>query len=130
MNTKKKEIELLNIQIIATIIYLGSLILSIYLTYNDKLLLTKNKKILTEEQSNTLSIANRIVVVVLTLIYLYISYSNIKIAKEKKNKLKPFILQLMGSELSTLSTIIVLYAVLLTSGSQYSIVAGVENPTL
>lgn len=130
MNTKKKEIELLNIQIIATIIYLGSLILSIYLTYNDKLLLTNNKKILTEKQSNTLSIANRIVVVVLTLIYLYISYSNIKIAKEKKNKLKPFILQLMGSELSTLSTIIVLYAVLLTSGSQYSIVAGVENPTL
>ena len=87
MNTKKKEIELLNIQIIATIIYLGSLILSIYLTNNDKLLLTNNKKILTEKQSNTLSIPNRIVVVVLTLIYLYISYSNIKIAKEKKNKL-------------------------------------------
>lgn len=130
MNTDKKQADLLTLQIITTIIYLGSLSLSIFLTYNDRLSFVNKKQVLTEQQSNTLAISNRVLVVVLTLVYLYISYQNFNIAKTKDVSLKPFALQTVGSELSTLSTIIVLYAVLLTCGGQYSIIAGVENPSL
>lgn len=130
MDTSKKEVELLNLQLIATIIYLGSLTLSIFLTYNDKLSIQNRKKIFTKKQSNSLAIFNRILVTILILAYLYISYNNLYIAKSKKENLKPFVLQLTGSELSTLSAIIVLYAVLLTCGTEYSIVAGIENPSL
>ena len=130
MNTDKKQADLLTLQIITTIIYLGSLSLSIFLTYNDRLSFVNKRQILTEQQSNTLAISNRVLVVVLTLVYLYISYQNFNIAKTKDVSLNPFALQTVGSELSTLSTIIVLYTVLLTCGGQYSIVAGVENPSL
>jgi len=51
MNTNNKEIKLLDIQIITTLIYIGSLVLSIYLTYNDKLNLMNKKTIFTKKQN-------------------------------------------------------------------------------
>ena len=66
----------------------------------------------------------------LTLSYLYISYNNVDLAKQKNQEIWPFNLQLFSSELSTLAAIIVLYVVLKTSGEQYSIVAGIGNPNL
>ena len=74
MNTQKKEAELLDLQLLATIIYIGSLIISIYLTYNDKLTVLNLKKIFTDKQNRNLSIFNRLLVVILTLTFLYASY--------------------------------------------------------
>lgn len=125
-----KEVNLLDIQIITTIIYIGSLVLSIYITYNDKLVLTKKKTIFTEKQAATYSIFNRSLVVVLTLIYLYISYQNNNIAKERGRNISATKLQLTASQLSFISTIIVLYVVITTSGQQYSIISGSGNPNL
>ena len=125
-----KEVNLLDIQIITTIIYIGSLVLSIYITYNDKLVLTKKKNIFTEKQAATYSIFNRSLVVVLTLIYLYISYQNNNIAKERGRNISATKLQLTASQLSFISTIIVLYVVITTSGQQYSIISGSGNPNL
>ena len=130
MSTEKQEVRLLDIQIIATIIYLGSLSLSLFITYNDKLSLTNQKKLFTQKQSNILSISNRILVVILTLVFLYVSYKNVDIVKQKNDDLTPSKLQVIGSELSTLSTLIVLYAVLISGGTEYSIVTGIENPSL
>lgn len=129
MNTKNEEVNLLDLQIITTIIFVASLILSIYLTYNDKLKLLEEEGIFDDELSNKLAIFNRILVVVLSLSYLYISNRNIDIVNQKGQNVYPFKLQLIGSELSTLATIVVLYAVLLTSGEQYAIVSG-SNPNL
>lgn len=130
MEDNKKEVNLLDIQIITTIIYLGSLILSIYITYNDKLVLTNQKTIFTEKQAATYSIFNRSLVVVLTFIYLYISYQNNNIAKENGRNVSATRLQLTASQLSFISTIIVLYVVITTSGQQYSIISGSGNPNL
>lgn len=130
MEDNKKEVNLLDIQIITTIIYLGSLILSIYITYNDKLVLTNQKTIFTEKQAATYSIFNRSLVVVLTFIYLYISYQNNNIAKENGRNVSATRLQLTASQLSFISTIIVLYVVIATSGQQYSIISGSGNPNL
>lgn len=129
MNTNNEEVKLLDLQIITTVIFIASLILSIYLTYNDKLKLLEEEAIFDDELSNKLAIFNRILVVILSLSYLYISNRNIDIANEKGQSVYPFKLQLVGSELSTLATIVVLYAVLLTSGEQYAIVSG-SNPNL
>ena len=130
MEDNKKEVNLLDIQFITTIIYLGSLILSIYITYNDKLVLTNQKTIFTEKQAATYSIFNRSLVVVLTFIYLYISYQNNNIAKENGRNVSATRLQLTASQLSFISTIIVLYVVITTSGQQYSIISGSGNPNL
>lgn len=130
MNTKQKEVKLLNIQMWTTIIYIGSLFISISLTYNDKQNLLNKESIYSKNQSQKLSIGNRWLVLFLTLSYLFINYKNINLAKEKGQKLWPFYLQAFSSELSTLASIIVLYVVIKTAGEQYSIVSGIENPTL
>lgn len=127
---KKKEVKLLDIQLIATILYIVSLIISISLTINDKQITQKKKSIFTNNQAKNLSIFNRIFIVGLTLTFLYISYQNRDIAKKEKKKIWPFDLQMYASELSLLATIIVLYVVIETSGEQYSIISGIENPSL
>lgn len=130
MDTKKKEINLLTIQLWTTIIYIASLIISILLTYDQINNLKKEKRIFTEKQSNQISIFNRYFVLILTLSYLYISYKNVQVAKQKKQKTWPFDLQLLSSELSTIGAIIVLYVVIKTSGEEYSVISGIENPNL
>jgi hypothetical protein len=124
-----KQVNLLNIQMIATIIYIGSLILSISLTYNDKMNLINKTAIYTKENARKYSIFNRILIVAITFIYLYINYDNLKNAKKKGSKLEASYLQLTASELVSLASIIVLY-VILTNETNYSMISGVANPTL
>lgn len=124
------ENKLLEIQLITTTIYIGSLILSILLTYNDIKLNNNENTPLTNKQAANLSIFNRTLVVVLTFIYLYISYKTRENAKRSNQKIWPFDLQICASELSMLATVIVLYVVIQTAGEQYSIVPGINNPSL
>lgn len=126
----KKEIKLSNIEIITTIVYIGSLILSILLTINDKKKIKNDIPLFDDKLSKKLSIFNRTLVLILTLSFLYVSYENLKIAKEKGINETSNKLQLDASILSTIATIIVLYVVLKSSGEDYSIISGIENPNL
>lgn len=130
MKNNTKEIDLLTIQLWATIFYVGSLFISISLTYDEREKLKNKSGIFSETQNQTMSIFNRWIVLFLTLSFLYVSYQNVKLNKQKSQKTWPFELQLFSSELSTIAAIIVLYVVIKTSGEQYSIVSGIENPNL
>lgn len=130
MNDQKKEENLLDLQIITTLIYIGSLILSIYITYNDKITIANGKGFLSKKQNAIFSKFNRTLVVVLTLIYLYVSYENRKTIEKKKGDIQAASLQVFASELSLVSTLIVLYVVFRTSGEEYSIISGSGNPNL
>ncbi len=130
MNTQKQEANLLDLQLIATIVYIGSLIISIFLTYNDKMSVLNLDKIFTEKQNRNLSIFNRLLVVILTCIFLYASYETKQLAKIKGEKLENFNLQIIASEISLISTLIVLYVVIQSQGDQYSIISGISNPNL
>lgn len=130
MKNNTKEIDLLTIQLWATIFYVGSLFISIFLTYDEREKLKNKSGIFSETQNQTMSIFNRWLVLFLTLSFLYVSYQNVKLNKQKNQKTWPFELQLFSSELSTIAAIIVLYVVIKTSGEQYSIVSGIENPNL
>ena len=130
MKNNTKEIDLLTIQLWATIFYVGSLFISISLTYDEREKLKNKSGIFSETQNQTMSIFNSWIVLFLTLSFLYVSYQNVKLNKQKNQKTWPFELQLFSSELSTIAAIIVLYVVIKTSGEQYSIVSGIENPNL
>lgn len=130
MNSEKEEVKLLNYQIIATILYIGSLGLSLLITYNDKLEKQGKGKIIEDKTYRNLTIFNRTLVLGLTLVYLYISYRNLSMAKEKKTDISPFSLQAFASELSVIGAIIVLYVVITSENNIYSIIAGAENPVL
>ncbi len=125
---KKREIELLDLQNLTTIIYIGSLLISIYITSIDKnRIIDKNKNY---KDTSNLSKFNRILVVILTLSYLYINYENRKIVKKKKGNISLSNLQIMASEISLVSTIIVTYVVFKSLGDNYTVISGIENPNL
>lgn len=124
----QKEIKLLDLQNITTILFIGSLIISLYITTEDK-----KQRIYPNESHkdmSSISIFNRFFVLCLSLSYLYISYETRKIAKNKGEKTDLLNLQVIASEISTLSTIIVLYVVIKSVGENYSIISGIENPNL
>lgn len=130
MKNNNNEIKLLDIQIIASALYIGSLLISIILTYNDKQITKKEKTILTNKEAANLSVFNRAFIVILSLVFLYTTYQSRENAKKENQKIWPFDLQLCSSELSLLATVIVLYVVVKTAGERYSIVPGINNPSL
>lgn len=127
-NTTKDEIKLLDFQNLITSIYIISLIVSIYITTVDKdSMINPNKS---HPNTIKISIFNRTVVVILTLCFLYISYQNRKIGIKKGRNPNLFNLQVMASEISVLSTIIVLYVVIKSMGENYTVISGITNPNL
>lgn len=125
---KNREIELLDLQLITTYIFVGSLFISILLTYDDKIRIKENRHILSQKDSAALSIFNRSLVVLLGISFLYINYENRKLGIIKQEDIKPYNLQLTASGFSIISSLIVLYVVI-TSGN-YSIIVSGENPSL
>lgn len=124
----KKEIKLLDLQNLTTAIFIISLFISIYITSIDKKsTINPNKKY---PNTSKISVFNRTLVVILSLSYLYISYGNKKIASEKGKKTNLFNLQVLASQISLISTLIVLYVVIKSYGENYSIIAGSGNPNL
>ena len=125
---KQKEVKLLDLQNITTAIFIVSLLISIYITSIDKKS-TLNPNIKYPDTSK-ISIFNRTLVVILSLSYLYISYNNRKITALKGQKTNLSNLQVFASEISLISTLIVLYVVIKSFGENYSVIVGSGNPNL
>ena len=125
---KSEQLRLLNIQNIATFIYIISLFISIVLTNYDKCNIEKTKPRFSPKTYRNTSIFNRVLVIVLTLTFLYVNYAGKKIAKRKGEKLTSFNLQIGASFLSLAATIIAFYVVLFYQ--DYGAIAGIENPNI
>lgn len=123
-----EEIKSLDIQMIATIGYILSLLISLFLTYNSKTELLTKKPIISSKNSYYVSILNRIIVLFLSLVFLYINFEDKNRAQKKGEDVTFLNLQITASDLSVLAAIIVL-SVVVESG-QYSIITSVENPSL
>ncbi len=126
----KKEIEVLDIQIVATILFIISLIISIILTYDEKSKLINNNGLFTNEQARNISLFNRILVVILAIAFVYGNYVTEKIAEKRHRKTKYLKLQLFSGELSLIGSIIVLYIVYKNQNNENFGVADTENPIL
>ena len=124
----KNEEKIIDIQIVATLLFIVSLTISLVLTYNDKYKTKYDKGFFNNETNYKISVLNRILVVILSFVFLYVNYSNKEIAKNKGQKTKPFQLQIMASELSILAALIVTYVVI--NSGEYSLVTSIENPGL
>lgn len=126
----KKRIQLLNEQMIASMLFIGTIIISILLTYDEIKDLSNQKKLFSNKISQNISLYNRIIVVILALYFLYNSYINQKIAQIQKKDLKYLKLQTLSSTLTLISTIIVLYVIIQNYKNSNFNVSQVENPIL
>lgn len=126
MKDKQEEIDAINIQLIALLISLASVIISIIITYNQKLNLEGINTVNPKKIFN-LTIFNRLLILVLSLIFLYVNYKLYKISKKEGEDLKPYILQIIASILTIIASIIAIYIVSLSTKEN---IVDVENPII
>lgn len=122
----EKEIELLNIDISTAILFIITILISIYLTYEQKLDLLKKKRILSKKDDQYILLFNRLFVLIIVLIILYDNYENYKLAKINNKDLKPFKIQIFASILTVVTALLVLYVVLYNWDTNS--VSDIENP--
>ena len=128
MNTKdKREISAINIQFYALILTLISSIISIIITYNQKRQINGKKAIYSSKEIYNITLFNRILILSLSFVFLYVNYILYTVSKEEKEDLKPYKLQILASLLVIISGIIALYVVSLSNTESIS---DVENPII
>ncbi len=124
---KKEELKAINIQLSTLIVVLISTIISIAITYNQKLDIEEKKTIFNSKESFNITLFNRILVVIVSLIFLYVNIKLYNLSKEEGEDLKPYTLQIIASILAIASGAIALYVVKLSTTDS---VVDVENPVI
>ncbi len=127
VDTRKEESEILNIQLIATLLFIIALLISIFLNLNEKYKLLYNEGIISDEEASNLLKTNRIFIVALFITYLYLAYRNREIDKIKNKDLTADNLEIFVSTLSVIGGLIILYLVFTYDQDTTAIY---ENPTL
>ena len=128
MSNKEKESLSITIQIIASIISIGTVIISIVLLYNEQLEINDQETFLTADKAQTLTTFNRSLILILLLIFLIINYVLYEISKEEGEDLTPYILQIIASIFTVIAGIIALYVVFRERQGEQ--VVDVENPII
>lgn len=125
----EKEEKLLNYQLITSIAFIVSLIISIILTYDEKKELLNEETIFSKDFDKYLNLFNRILALSIVCFILYINYETYKINKNKKTDIKPFEHQIIAYIFSIISAIIVLYVVI-ENWENIPSITNIENPTV
>ena len=120
----KREIDAVNIQFYALILTFLSAVISIIITYNQKRNLRGEKPIFNGKQIFNITLFNRILILSLSFVFLYVNYILFQVSKDQGENLKPYKLQLLASAFVIVSGIIALYVVSL---SNTETIADVEN---
>jgi len=126
---KEKELRLLNYQILTSILFIVSVIISIVLTYDEKQQLLKKNRLFSETFDKYLNLFNRILSLSIVAFILYINYATYEIQKQKRSNLDSFRHQIYASIFSLISAIIVLYVVL-ENWEENPNITSIENPII
>ena len=124
---KEEEINAIDIQLLALIIVLISTGISIAITYNQKLNLEKKKTIFDSKESFNITLFNRILIVILSFVFLYVNVKLYNLSKKEGEDLKSYTLQIVASVLAIISGLIALYVVGLSTTEN---IVDVENPVI
>ena len=125
--TEEYELKLLYISEIASIVFVVISLLSIFLTHHDIKVLKKEKTLITDEQAYNISYFNRVIIIIILIIFLYITDESRKIAIYKGKDSKPFKYQEIASILTFIASLFVLYSLKIGKRDPLS---QVENPIL
>lgn len=126
MNTTEKELKAINEQIVATILFLGTIIVSLSLSIDKRQKILNKKAIYSNEKAQNIAIINRIIVVFIVLIYLQIDKENLDITKEKQNQTNLANLQIIAEIITLIAALIALYITYNSKTEDISI----ENPEI
>ena len=120
---RSKNIEL---QILLSIFFIFTTIISIILLYNEDLYIKYKQFILNPKNAYIIASINRIVILIILLLFLYANYVDKNIDIIENKDLKADNLQIIASILSIISGIIVLYVTLEYFSTNIN--SSLENP--
>ena len=122
----KNEIKLIDYEIIGSLLFIGTLFISVILSYNEKLRLEKKEPLFDNKTQKNILIVNKIIVLGIVIFFLYINYEHYKVALFKNEDTYNYKVQLIPSFLAILAALIILYLVL----KDNNISDMVDNPEL
>lgn len=123
---KEKEVEILNISIITSILFIVAISISIFLTVERKKNVLNQKTVFTKKGDQYINLFNRLLVFVIVIVIFYDDYQSYKLGKSKGEDPKPLSQQMFASSLAIVSAIISLYVVYETWETDNT--ADLENP--
>ena len=122
-----KESQLLNIQLFTLVFSLISILISMIVTYNQKLDVENKEVIFKAEKARKISLFNRILIVIIAITFLYVNYKQYILDKDSNN-----INNLKNDKLQVAASIFTIIASLITDYVVYSstteTVSDIENP--
>ena len=121
-HTTEQQTELLTIQLIAAIGFLLTVFISIILTYDKILSLSGKPRLFSDEEARKISYFNSILIIIVVLIYLYVGYGNIQVAKQEGREPTNLYLQEFNSGLAFLAALIGYYIVTYDTSNRFTIV--------
>lgn len=127
MNDKQIRLKIINEQILATILFMGTIFVSLSLAYDRKIKLQYNQKLYSKNQVRIISIANRIAVIAIVFFFFYIDRENTEVARIDKKDLKLLHLQELIEIISLITAILALYITIKNNTNE---IVGIENPNI
>lgn len=123
----KEEEKIVELQLGVLFFTLLSTVISIILTYNQKLDIKGQKTLFSAKNTYKITKFNRILILILGLAFLYINYKLYEISKKEGEDLRPYQLQIFASILTVITALITLYVVSLSTKES---VVDIENPII
>ena len=116
-SSNNEEIKLVNGQLIGTSLFILSLIVSLIITYNEKLQKENKEPFLTNEEAINIALINRIVILLLGGYFVYDAFRRKILADENSNDNKfnnlTSNLQITASWLAFISSVIILFIIIM-----------------
>lgn len=112
---RDEELKTINIQMFVLFFSLLSVIISIILTYNEKLNLENKKPFFSKKRNYDITLFNRILILLIAIAFLYINFLSYNSAKKKRNNdrnnINNYQLQILVAILSVIASAISVYVV-------------------
>lgn len=125
---QKEQLFIIDGQLIASILYILSFVATIIVIINQRKLALNKKEFLTVEESQIIITLNKIFILLLLLLFVYLNYKSIKLAENTKQNTNSLNLQMISSIISLVPALIGLYVVITDFSATTFQTAEIENP--
>lgn len=131
MNSKElqnRQLKIIDGQLVGCILYIISLIVSIIIIVNQRKNALNKEQFLTGEESQTIALTNKIFILFLVILFLYLNFESYRLAKDTNQDTSALELQIIASILSIAVALIGLYVVATNFSNTNLQTAEIENP--
>lgn len=125
---QNRQLKIIDGQLIGCVLYIISLIASIVIILNQRKVALNKEQFLTGEESQAITLTNKIFILLLIIFFLYLNYESYNLAKDTNQDTSSLELQIIASILSIVVALIGLYVVSTDFQNTNLQTAEIENP--